>query len=148
MRTWQVVLGSGCRCCTQNQMPVAAGGGMLVRPLRYPLTSDTALHACVQPPKYICPAVTLPFYNSQTHTVMCMHSCRCIQWQTGRQSRGPVNKHLHLCGAKFIHSVAKCSTGEKTSAEGVFHLTTVSTMCKRQRKKCRASKCYCALMIT
>ncbi len=43
-RPGQVVLGSGCRCCTQNQMPAAAAG-MLARPLRYPLTSDTALHA-------------------------------------------------------------------------------------------------------
>lgn len=49
-RAGQVVLGSGCRFCMQNQMLVEAAG-MLARPLWYPLTSDTALHACMHTPK-------------------------------------------------------------------------------------------------
>lgn len=45
-RRWQVVLGSGCRRCVQNQMS-AASAGMLARPLSCPLTLDAALHRCI-----------------------------------------------------------------------------------------------------
>lgn len=115
-RRWQVVLGSGCRCCMQNQMPAAAAG-MLARPLRCPLTLDTALHAYM----YFCPAVALPLCISQTDRIVCLHHCRCIQWQTCRQSRAPVSKHLQLCGVQFVLSVPTRCTGEnKTSAEVVL----------------------------
>lgn len=45
-RRWQVVLGSGCRRCVQNQMS-AASAGMLARPLSCPLTLDAALRRCI-----------------------------------------------------------------------------------------------------
>lgn len=86
-RTGQVVWGF----CTQNQMLVGAAG-MLVRPLWYPLTSDTAYHACIVPSSHFAP----PYL---TNRYVCMHHCSCIR--------------TALCSPKFIFSVVTCCTGCK-----------------------------------
>lgn len=98
-RARQVVQGSRCRFCTQNQELIEPAG-MLVRPLWYPLTSDTALHACMHAPNYICQSVTWP---------LCTLQPASLQMYTMENNNGWActleNNPLHMCTAKSVFTV-------------------------------------------
>lgn len=85
-----MVLGSGCRYCTQNQTPAAAAAGMLVRPPRCPLTLNTALHLSM----YFCLSVALPLSISQADTVVSV--VNAANEYNGKRARSHVPRYKHL----------------------------------------------------